>query len=354
MKLRFLDKEISGFLSVVPKNRVRFEDEIGNYALTKEKMLNLKQIMGFDERRIVAGGECGSDLVTFGLEYLFGKALLDKQDIGALVVVTQTPDHLMPATSCIIHGRLGLSKDVLCFDINQGCTGFLYGLIQSCMLLDSSDAKKVVLCNCDTLSRRACPQDRNIFPLIGDAGTITVFERSPDKNDIQIDMKTDGTRSHWLTIPAGGFRKPSSDQTREIHELSDGIRRSEDDLYMNGPGIFTFTQTEVPATILEYFRSRSISMNDIDYFIFHQPNRFMLDKLAKKLGIPAEKIPMNIVEKYGNASSATIPVTICHNLASLMQSQRLRICFAGFGVGLSWGVLTMKVGPLRFCEILEK
>ena len=354
MNLNFNHKTISGILSVVPKHCVRFEDEIGNYGFSKEKSINLKEVMGFNERRIVQGDICGSDLVYFGLEHIFDQGWLKKDEIGALVLVTQTPDHFMPPTSCILHGRLGLPRDVLCFDINQGCTGFLYGLLQSYMLLDTPIDKKVVLCNCDTLSRRACPQDRNIYPLIGDAGTITVIENTEEDNEIRIDLRTDGTRSHWLIIPAGGFRKPSTDLTRRIQELPDGNKRSEDDLYMNGPGIFMFTQTDVPAAIKEFFRSSLTSFDEIDYFIFHQPNRFMLEKLAKKIDAPLEKVPMNIVEKYGNSSSATIPIAICHNISQKILQERQSICMAGFGVGLSWGTLTMKLGPLNFCEIIER
>lgn len=354
MELKFFNKKISGIVSVVPSHCVRFEDEMENYGFSKEKCLNLKQIMGLNERRIVKNDECGSDLVFHGLDYVISHGILRKEEIGALVLVTQTPDHFMPPTSFILQGKLGLDKDVLCFDINQGCTGYLYGLVQACMILNSIENKKVVLANCDTLSRRACPHDRNIFPLIGDAGTITVIENSDTPNDIRVHLKTDGTRSQWLIIPAGGFRKPSTEQTRQIRELPDGNRRSEDDFYMNGAGIFAFTQTDVPAAIREFFHSSPVSIDQIDYFIFHQPNRFMLEKLAKKIAVPLEKVPMNIVEKFGNSSSASIPLALCYNIRQTLLKESSSICMAGFGVGLSWGTLTMNIGPLQFCEILEK
>ena len=123
---------------------------------------------------------------------------------------------------------------------------------------------------------------------------------------------------------------------------------------MNGTGIFTFTQTDVPISIKDFFQFSSMDMDDVDYFMFHQPNRFMLEKLAKKLDIPKEKMPSNIVEKYGNSSSASIPVTICHNISSILLKKKLKICMSGFGVGLSWGTLTMNLGPLKFCELIEK
>jgi 3-oxoacyl-[acyl-carrier-protein] synthase-3 len=214
--------------------------------------------------------------------------------------------------------------------------------------------KKVILLNADTLSRRSCSYDRNIYPIIGDAASVTIVENSNLGNDIYFNMQTDGTRSDWLIIPAGGFRMPSTDKTREVKVLADGNRRSDDDFYMNGAGIFMFTQTDVPVSVNELFQFAGKEIADIDYFMFHQPNRFMLQKLAKKLKVPEDKMPNNIVEKYGNSSSVSIPVAICHNIADQLLTKQLRICMAGFGVGLSWGTLLMDIGPLAFCSLIEK
>ena len=354
MNFTFTNKKISGILSVVPKHRVRFIDEIDNYCFSKEKCLNLQKVIGFDERRIVENNECASDLCLFGLDYLFSNSLLNKNEIGALVFVTQTPDHFMPPTSSILHGKLRLSRDVLCFDLNQGCAGYIYGLLLSFLLLESADLGKVVLLNGDTLSRCSCPSDRNIYPLIGDAGTVTVIEKANDASQIFLDLKMDGSRSDWLIIPAGAFRMPSNEQTREVKTLPDGNKRSDEHFRMNGAGVFTFTQSDVPAAIKELFTYASLSTDDIDYFMFHQPNRFILEKLADKLGVPREKMPNNLVEKYGNSSSASIPVTICHNASHVLTKKSLRICISGFGVGLSWGTIIMQLGPLDFCELTEK
>lgn len=354
MNLKFLDKKISGILSVVPKNRVKFMDELDNYGFTKEKMLNLKKVMGFDERRIVEENECTSDLCLYGLQYLLEKGLLRKNDIGAIILVTQSPDHLMPPTSTILHGKLGLGHEVLCFDINQGCTGYLYGLFQAFMLLQQPSIGKVILLNGDTLSRSTCPNDRNAYPLVGDAASISIIENTEEPNEIYINFKTDGSRSDWIVIPAGGFRMPSTEETRKIKSLPDGNKRSAEHIHMNGPGVFTFTQTEVPASIKEFFETVPISIEEIDYFMFHQPNRFILEKLAQKLGVPEEKMPSNIVEIYGNSSSATIPLAICHNIRHLLSKEKFQVCMSGFGVGLSWGTMVMILGPLEFCDIIEK
>lgn len=354
MNLRFSGKRIKGIVSVVPRNRVRFEDEIENYGFSREKCLNLQKVMGYGERRIVENNECASDLVFHGLNHLLDTGCVAREEISALVFITQSPDHFMPPSSCILHGKLGLKRDVLCFDINQGCTGYIYGLIQAFMLLDAFKDGKVALMNGDTLSRRACHFDRNIYPIIGDAGAVTIIENSADAGETTVSMETDGSRSHWLMIPAGGFRMFSDEETRKIKLLPDGNRRSEDDFFMNGSGVFTFTQTDVSASITKFFTDESIQTDQIDYFMFHQPNRFLLNKLSRKLNVDDGRMPANIVEKYGNPSSASIPLSICHNIRQRILEERLKICMAGFGVGLSWGSLLMDVGPLDFCELLEK
>ncbi len=354
MNLRFQGKRITGIISVVPRNRVRFEDEIDHYGFSREKCLQLQKTMGYGERRLVGNHDCASDLVHYGLIHLMETGRLLRDEVRALVFVSQTPDHFMPPTSCILHGRLGLGRDVLCFDINQGCTGYIYGLVQSFMLLDAFKEGKVVLMNGDTLSRRACRFDRNTYPIIGDAGAVTVLENAAEGTDVVGSLETDGSRSHWLVIPAGGFRMPSDEETRRIKTLPDGNRRSDDDFSMNGAGIFTFTQTDVPASVKKLFEDARIDMEKIDCFLFHQPNRFLLEKLARKLNVDMDRVPANIVEKYGNPSSASIPLTLCHNMRQRIVRERLRVCMTGFGVGLSWGSLVMDMGPLRFCELLER
>ena len=166
-------------------------------------------------------------------------------------------------------------------------------------------------------------------------------------------MQSDGSRYKWLIIPAGGFRKPCDENTRKIKDLPDGNRRSEENLHMNGAGIFTFSQKDVPISINEFLKYAQLEINSIDYFILHQPNRFMLEKISKKLNIPKEKMPMNIVEKYGNSSSSSIPTTICHNLSDQLKDNTYRILTCGFGVGLTWGSIIMQMGPLDFCELIE-
>ena len=270
--------------------------------------------MGNDKHRIVDGPICSSDLACFGLEHLFRNHLLSPDGFDALYVVTQSPDYLMPPTSSVIHGRLGLKHDIFCMDINQGCAGFVIGLLQSFLLLDQPSVNRVVLINVDVLSRKTSATDRNSYPLIGDAASITVIERTDDDDPIHATLKMDGSRREALMIPAGGLRLPSSPETAVVEEDGENNFRAKDHLRMDGSAVFNFVQVEVPPMIEELLRTAGATSEEIDFFLFHQPNRFMLQKLADKMKVPYEKMPNNIVEHYGNASGVTIPMAICHNL----------------------------------------
>lgn len=354
MNFQFQQKKISGILTVLPRHEQTFESELGNYNFPPEKSLRLKKIMGYDRHRIAAEGVCVSDLCVHGLTWLFDTGKLARDEIDALILVTQTPDLLLPPTSSIIHGRLGLRQDMICLDINQGCAGFLIGLMEAFLLLGQASVRKVVLLNADILSRKTSPHDRNSFPIIGDAAAVTVVERDTAERPIYANLKVDGSRCSALMIPAGGLRLPSSPETALMEDTGDGNLRSKDNLVMDGTGVFNFVQAEVPPMIEGLLEFGGTEKNAVDYFLFHQPNRFMLEKLADQLSVPYAKMPSNIVENYGNASGVTIPTNITHNLGSLLLGNSYRVCLAGFGTGLTWSSMLMELGPLDFCETIEQ
>ena len=353
MNLKFQNKKISGILTILPKNEVKFEDGIHNYSFSAAKSMKLKLVMGYNSTRIVEDGVCISDLCTHGLNYLFEKKLLNKDEIDALILVTQSPDYFMPPTSSVIQGNLGLKKDMIAMDINQGCAGFLIGLFQSFQLLEQEEINKVVLLNADVLSRKVSKRDRNSNPLIGDAASVTIVEKSGTPNTIYGNIRMDGAGSDVLMIPAGGFRAPSTSETSIMTEDAAGNYRALDHLVMKGDEVFNFVQREIPPLIEDLLIKANQKKEDVDYFMCHQPNKFMLQKLADKLGIPREKMPSNIVENFGNASGVSIPTAITYNLGERLLNDSFNICFAGFGVGLTWASLLMETGNLRFCEIIE-
>jgi 3-oxoacyl-[acyl-carrier-protein] synthase-3 len=353
MKLSFKNKRISGILSVLPKNEIRFLDEIDNYNFTEKQSIKLGKIMGYGTQRIVDEETTVSDLCVFGMNYLFDNNLLDKNTIGAVVLCTQSPDYFLPATSNVISGRLGLGQDVVSMDINQGCAGFEVGLMQAFMLLNTGSIDKVVLLNAEVLSQKVSIKDRNSRPLIGDGATITIIENSSDDAEIDMFIKMDGTSALSLQIPAGGFRLPSTSETAELKEDASGNLRSLDHLVMRGDEVFNFVQTKVPEMIQEMFDTLKIDKSYFDYYLFHQPNKFMLKKLAEKMKIPYEQMPNNICQKYGNGSSITVPLNVCENIGKSALTNSYKVCFGGFGVGLTWSIIKWKLEKLEFCKIID-
>ncbi len=353
MNLKFHNKRISGILTILPKHEVKFDDELDNYNFTRAQSLKLKLTMGYDRHRIVDDDTCISDLCVSGLSYLFDKALIQKDEIDALILVTQSPDYFMPPTSNIIQGRLGLKQDMICLDINQGCAGFIIGLVQAFMLLEQEEINKVVLLNADILSRKVSKKDRNSNPLIGDAASVTIIEKSGIPNEIICNIKMNGADANVLMIPAGGFRMPSNERTAMLKEDASGNMRALDNLVMKGDEVFNFVQREVPPLVEDLLIRAGVKKDDIDYFMFHQPNKFMLNKLADKLGVPRTKMPANIVENFGNASGVSVPTVITYNLGKRLIEESFKLCLAGFGVGLTWVAMLIEAGKLKFCEIYE-
>jgi 3-oxoacyl-[acyl-carrier-protein] synthase-3 len=203
------------------------------------------------------------------------------------------------------------------------------------------------------MSRKTSPKDRNSYPLVGDAASITVIERDAQDSVIHANLKMDGTRNEALMIPAGGFRLPSSPETATLEDVGDSNLRAKDHLRMDGSAVFNFVQMEVPPMIASLLSAAGLTDSEVDYYLCHQPNQFMLQKLASKMKVAFEKMPMNVVGKYGNSSGVTIPSAITLNLSEQLLTQSFQVVLAGFGVGLTWASMLMKLGPLSFCQTLD-
>ncbi|MCH5265265.1 MAG: hypothetical protein J1F02_05150 [Lachnospiraceae bacterium] len=343
-------KKITGILTVMPENEYDYDEETKPFATLQTK--RLKRIMGFGKRRAAKADSTASDYCVYGLNYLLNKGYIKKEEIGAIVVTGLTPDYFIPHVSNIIHGECNLPQDVICIDIPQGCAGFMLGALQAFLLLDVVGDKKVLVFNSDVLNRKDKKTPLTSASFGGDATAITIFERDDKASDIYINFYNDGTEREALIMHAGGYKMPRSPQTAVPVDIGDGTMKSYDDLWMDGSKVFNFVQKEVPPLINEILEYASMKKEDIDWFIFHQPNKFMLQKLSDKLGISWEKIPMNVVENFGNTSGSTIPVAITHNFSGQMVKSKYKCCLAGFGAGLSWSSMILDLGCLDFCEMI--
>jgi 3-oxoacyl-[acyl-carrier-protein] synthase-3 len=353
MKCTFKNRRISSIISVVPKEEYHFDDEYPIVKLTPEKAKRFKKMMSLDRHRIAPPEVCSSDLCLYGVQRLLKEGTLKKEDIGALLFVSQTPDYYMPPTSNVIHGKLGLGHEVICVDINQGCAGFLSGLMQAFLLLNISSLPKVVLMNGETGSKQMNKCNRISYPLTGDAGSVTVIERCEAENPVYADVKNDGSRHKVIMVPAGGYREPTTLESLKLREVDEGVLQNRKHVHMDGAAIFNFTMQDILPQMEEILSFSGNTRESIEYFLFHQPNPFVLTQMAEKMKIPQSKMPNNIVSIYGNCSSVTIPLNITHNVADPMRQGTHRICSCGFGVGLTWVSMVMDLGPLDVCQVVE-
>ena len=337
-------------LTIMPENEYDYDEETKPFATLQTK--RLKRIMGFGKRRAAKADSATSDFCIYGLNYMLDKGYIRKEEIGAIVVTGLTPDYFVPHISNIIHGECGLPRDVICVDIPQGCVGFMLGALQAFLLLDVVGDKKVVVFNGDVLCRKDRETPLAAASFGGDATAITVFEKDRQASNIYMNMYNDGTERNTLIMHAGGFKMPRSPETAIPIDIGDGTMKSYDELWMDGSKVFNFVQKEVPPMIDEIIPYSGVPKDEIDWYLFHQPNKFMLQKLADKLKIPWEKVPMNVVENFGNSSGSTIPVTITYNLGEKMVSNSYRCCLAGFGAGLSWSSMVAELGHMDFCEMI--
>ena len=345
--------DIKGIITIVPEKVLRFEDEIDNFDFTPKSSMKLKKAMGLGQRRIVDVETTGADLCFYGLGKLLKEGGLVKEEIDALIYITQTPDHFIPPTSNLIQGRLGLSDDVICVDINQGCAGFLYGLYQANMMLGQPEINKVVLLNADTVSKQVSPKDRNSAPLAGDASSITLIEKAKTENTVHFNIKMDGSRGTALYIPAGAYRMQSNDSTRELKEVGDGNWRSQEHITMDGTAIFNFTMKEVPEMIEDILNYAETDKDSIDHFFFHQPNQFILKRIKTLMEIEDKKLKDDLVTYFGNTSSVTIPNVVTHYYKEEFKTQSFKCCLAAFGVGLTWSSAVLEMGNFAFCDLIE-
>ncbi len=352
MFFHFKNKKITQMVSIIPNKAIRFEDEAEQYNFPVKRTLKMMDIMGYKEHRMFDDGVILSDVAVYGINYMIKHNIIEKNDIDALLFVANTNDNIVPPTANIIQGRLDLKKDMICLDIAQACAGFTVGLLQSFMLLDTSSVKKVVLINGGTMKSKVSKKDRNSWPLIGESCSITVIENQ-ESSDIYASIYMDGNNSDALKIPAGGFRMPSSVETAKMQTLDDGNERALDHLTMEGIGVFNFVQTVVPEEVYKLMKYANVEDKDIFAYLFHQPNKFILEKLADKMEVDRNKMPSNIVENFGNSDSGTIPLVTTFNYGELFEKQIYKVCFAGFGAGLTCASIIMDFGAVENCKLIE-
>jgi 3-oxoacyl-[acyl-carrier-protein] synthase III len=341
--------KIVGLASAVPAQVRTIADDAEVYG--SDDVIKVSDSTGVKRRHIAPQDLCTSDLCYAAAERLLSEAKISRDSIDALIFVSQTPDFILPATSCTLQSRLGLSTNCAAFDVGLGCSGYVYGLWLAATLIAAGGMRRVLVMVGDTSNKLVAPQDRSVSLLFGDAGTATVLEKSDEATPMTFVLGTDGAGHNNLIVPAGGCRNPSDESTRARTPRESGNMRSDEDLFMNGAEIFSFTLARVSPLIKSVLDNSAWTAEEVDYFVFHQANKFILTHLAKRMKLPPEKVPIAL-ENYGNTSSASIPLTMTTSLLHLLTGDRLKLVLAGFGVGYSWGAAAIDCGPLIMPELV--
>ena len=345
--------KIRGVCATVPQQVFCFEDELKFFPFPEKTSRRLGRVMGFKEHRIADAQTTPCDLASYTMNYLFHKGWLCRGSVQGLVVVAQMADHPVPGNSKVIHGQLGLPTETFCTDIYENCTGFISGLYTACSYI-AAGMEEVVLITTDGGACRANKLDRNTYPLCGDAAAVTVISSSDKPEDaIHFVFRNDGSRREALLVPAGGCRMPATAETAKVIRDDMGNYRSLNNMHMDGTAVFQFVMECVPPLIDEICRYVGIKKSEIQYHLTHQPNRFMLEKLADLMEVPREILFNNIVENFGNSSSVTIPVNIAFNLGKRLLHERMQVCLSAFGAGLSLATSVCSLGQMDFCELIE-
>lgn len=340
---------ITGISACVPKH----EEFCSEFPLfSEDESLNFSKTTGVISRRVSSPEICSSDLCYHAAYKLLSDLQWNREEIDCLVFVTQTPDYHLPATSPLLQKRLGLSDNCLALDISLGCSGYVYGLSVISSMLSHGNIKKGLLLAGDTISKTCSKNDKTTYPLFGDAGSATALEFELGGRRLLFNLKTDGSGSDVIKIEDGGFRHPVNLDSFKEMKIDEGISRNKLQLVLEGMDVFTFGISKAPANIKELAEHFKLNLENIDYFIFHQANKFMNEKIRKKLNIPLEKVPYSI-ERFGNTSCATIPLTMVTEMRDKLQNNRLFHIACGFGVGLSWGSVYFETDKIVVPELLD-
>ncbi len=303
---------------------------------------------GIEERHVVEHEECSSDLAVAAAQKLL-PAVCRPEDIDFLLLCTQTPDHFLPTTACLVQDRLGLSTAAGAMDLTIGCSGYVYGLSVAKGLLETGQARRVLLITTEVITKLIHPEDRSVRSLFGDGAAATLLELVPDDADAPpwlgpFVFGTDGRGAGNLIVPAGGMRRPRSAATGQAEADGQGNRRSADNLYMNGTEIFTFTLKTVPQAVRTLLERAGRSLEEIDLFVLHQANEYMLDHLRRKIGIPKDKFVV-CLKHCGNTSSCSIPIALAEAAGAGRLVPGALVMLVGFGVGYSWGANLLRWAP---------
>jgi len=317
---------------------------ITNEDLQKENPdWNLEKVAeksGVYQRHIAGENETAFDLSVKACDKLFQTN--DKSEIDGIIYCTQSPDYIMPPNSFLLHKYLCLNDEVIVFDFNHACTGYIYGLAMANAFVKAGMAKKILLVTADTYSKYINKKDRSTRVLFGDGAAVTIVEESNKREGIiDIDLRSSGSGYDKFWIPAGGLRLPKSEITSVEIENDKGNIRTQDNIEMDGFGVWSFINSVAPKQVDRLLKKNNLKTADIDQFIFHQASLLTLESIMRHLKLDEEKVFINI-RNIGNTVSATIPIALKDAIDQGKINIGSTLILSGFGVVLSYGSIIMK------------
>lgn len=333
---------VSCIAACVPENRIDIA------AMAEDPNEDPKFVKSFIKKTGIAGKhKCGLDQTAADFSYtaakqIEGAAKYQSDEIGILINVTQNPDYRTPSTALVLHKRLGLSKNCIAFDVNLGCSGFVYGVSLAAGLLKTSDAKKALVLVGDTLGRgrkglSIGQRSSNTTLLFGDASSAILLEKAEGRS-IKSALMSDGTGHKALSTPYNAWKHPVGPESIPSDDIA----------------VFNFTINEVPALIHDYLEKIGTKIEGYDDLVLHQANMMIIKNIAKRVGMPMEKVPVSL-DRFGNTSGASVPLTIVDKYGTCKEHKEVKMLTSGYGVGLSWGVMEVNINtddilPLTFGE----
>ena len=320
------------------------------YLIPEEEIEKTINNIGIEERRIADDDVCASDLCYKAAKQLIEDNNINPESIDVLLFMSQTSDYRIPATAPILQHRLGLSKNTCCLDLSLGCSGYVFALSTAYAYASMEGINRVLLLDGETFSKICNKKDKVDWPLYGDGATATLIEKG-DFEESTFILKSDGSGAGSVIIPGGGMRNPVTTDSLMETVREEGNIRNDLEIYMDGMEVFNFAMSVVPKSVKEMAKETNTTLDDIDWLVFHQANKFMTDFFAKRLKFDMNKVPY-CIQKYGNTSSTSVPLTIVSELeGKLKDGDRVVMC--GFGAGLSWGTARLVFKGCKISPVIE-
>lgn len=345
--VKFSSVGMRGLCATVPSNVVKTIDQTAYF--DEKKLKSFISMTGIKERRVAGPDLCASDLCFHAAKELINKLEIEKTEIDGLIFVSQTPDYRQPATSIILQDKLGLSKNIYAVDINQACSGYVWGMFMAYSLCNSG-FKNVLLLVGDTPSKMLSPRDSSTSLMFGDGGIAALIHKDEKYGDSYFSLNTDGSACQAVHIPGGGYRSMSSPETLAYKKDDDGNEKTDEQIHMDGMEVFSYSVSALVKDVKKIIQFADIDMCSIDTIVLHQANKFMNDLISKKLGINQANSLMSI-QKYGNTSSISIPLTMAENKDKLGINNS--VLFTAIGAGFTWGSAIIRLSDFTNLGVLE-